>query len=74
MICALRPRSCDWSGSLQTAIGQLRNEREAHYSQAALGNSDPDGEPSNPAHRRAVMPTEQAVTTPHEELIERLDV
>ena len=32
------------------------------------------GELSNPAHRRAVMPTEQAVTTPHEESLERLDV
>ena len=32
------------------------------------------GELNNPAHRRAVMPTEQAVTTPHEESLERLDV
>ncbi len=32
------------------------------------------GELDNPAHRRAVMPTEQAVTTPHEESLERLDV
>lgn len=32
------------------------------------------GELGNPAHRRAVMPTEQAVTTPHEQSLERLDV
>ncbi len=32
------------------------------------------GELDNPAHRRAVMPTEQAVRTPHEESLERLDV
>lgn len=29
---------------------------------------------NNPAHRRNVMPTEQAVATPHEESLERLDV
>ena len=32
------------------------------------------GELDNPAHRRVAMPTEQAVTTPHEESMAKLDV
>ncbi len=47
----------------------------------AVGDNPPgfnvfvvQGELDNPAHRRAAMPTEQAVQTPHEQSMERLDV